>query len=477
MTFKNYGGKKQDSSISVEGGGGVSKVKTGRGNFKFFLLLGCIARFALLPFTGYEFDVGVLKFASRAYYEQHKVALFSEWTNPPLLYYIMLFSYSFYYLLHYKLGIPDFYPFVHSTGALEAFFLKLPFTVADIFVFIILKRSFSLLELEEKKSLALSSMYFFSPYVIYISSAHGMWDSLAAFFIVFGFYFVIKWQVNDSPRNLYYATLLFVASCGAKWVGLAPLFLLFSILIAKKAYVWFLKTLLVSISSLLLLYLPFFFHGTQYLLKVLFFRTTGGISVPYSSNYFQTLIFLGVPGNLLKQLFLPAYLIFCLIVFVLICYLYRKRKVGGEDFPPNDFELLVAFTLLMINVFYLLYYAVYPHLFVWFMAVAPFFLGMKGVKKEIRERFRVYLLLFSLIAGIFLVAVNGVTVLFGTLRLEPSQTSGGTIGLLTAIATSLLSAYFVYMSYLVGKGFISLFRSREEEIKSGRSEKESGDTL
>ncbi|NIQ04404.1 MAG: hypothetical protein GWO20_01325, partial [Candidatus Korarchaeota archaeon] len=233
-----------------------------RVGFKFFLLLGTIVRLVIAPFSGYEFDVGVLKFAARSYYEHREVTLFTEWTSPPLLYYIVLVSYSFYYLLHYRfeevagLGIPDFYPLAHSVGALETLFLKLPFITADVLIFILLTRCCSLLGLDDKKGLFISNIYFLSPYTIFVSAAHGMWDSLAALFLVLGAYCLIRSHTEDDFKYVYYAVLSFTASFGVKWVGLAPLFVLGSLLLAKKEYTHLLKATLLSVGVLLLFYVP-----------------------------------------------------------------------------------------------------------------------------------------------------------------------------------------------------------------------------
>lgn len=429
--------------------------------FRLSLLLGIASRIVIAPFTGYGFDIEILKFATRTYYEGSEIALFKNWTDPPLLYYILLFSYSFYFLLHYKLGIPDFYPFAHGTGALEVFFLKLPFILSDILIFLLLRKSFSLLGMEEKESLMISNIYFLSPYVLMITAAHGMWDSLSAFFLVLGFYFMIKSQQSSNKEQyLYYATLAFVASLGVKWVGLAPLFVLFSILIGKGSYSKLAKLLILSVGSLLLLYLPFFFRGGEYLLDVIYFRFAGEASslVPTTSNFFQVLYLFGIPVHVASALFKFLYPIVLVLLFVTILYLVRKGRIGSEGL--SVFQTLCVFTLMMVTLFYLLYYMVQPQIFIWFMALAPFFLSIREIKKEVRERFRFYFLLFSFVLGVSLFVINGLTILFGNPSLSLSYLRGEITSLFAISLAILFSIYFIYITFLIGKGVFPLLKGK-----------------
>lgn len=425
--------------------------------FRLSLLLGVVSRVVIAPFTGYGFDIEILKFATRTYYEGSGIAIFKNWTDPPLLYYILLFSYSFYFLLHYKLGIPDFYPFAHGTGALEVFFLKLPFILADICIFLLLRKSLSLLELGERESLMLSNIYFLSPYVLMITTAHGMWDSLATVFLVLGFYFMIKWQQSSEEEHyIYYATLAFVAAFGVKWVGLAPLFVLFSLLVGKGSYSKLVKVILLSVTTVLAFYIPFFFHGIGYLLDVFHFRTAGGLLAPNTSNFFQTLYLLGVPPRVIKALFLPFYSIFLGILFCTILYLVRKKRIGSQHL--SEFQAFSFFTLIMITIFYLLYYKVHPQIFIWFVALAPYFLSIKKIKLEVRERFRFYYLLFVFVMGVFLVTINGRTILFGNPHPNRSYLWTGITRIIGGILTTLFSIYFAYITFLMGRGVFPLLK-------------------
>ncbi|NIQ04402.1 MAG: hypothetical protein GWO20_01315 [Candidatus Korarchaeota archaeon] len=435
-------------------------------SFRLSLLLGVVVRLVIAPFTGYGFDIEVLKFAARTYYEGTEIVLFKNWTNPPLLYYITLFTYSFYFLLHDKLGIPDFYPFAHGTGALEVLFLKLPFILSDILIFLLLRRSLSLLGVDKNESLTLSNLYLLNPYVILISAAHGMWDALASFFLVLGVYFLIKSRVNASQRGIYYATLAFMASFGVKWIGLASLFVLFTLLIARKAYVQVGKVVLTSLASLLLLFLPFLVYGYEYLFQVIAFRVSGGSSPLWGSSHFQLLYFFGVSPSLIESLFVPLYLGFLLVVFVLLLYLYRTYS-SVRQLEPQFFLL---FTLLLITVFYILYYAPLPQLFVWFVAMAPFFLAIKEIPKAVRGRFQFNFLLFSLVMGMGVLVGKGIAVLFGSVSVpsswenffslfggeDPSHPGLTYFLLLRSMLNILRAIFFMYMVYLIGKGITSL---------------------
>ena len=127
----------------------------------------------------------------------------------PLLYYFQLATYSFYALVR-TLGLQDPLLFYHPTYAIEGVFLKLPMILADMGVFLLFARSGKLLP---------AILYYLNPFIIFLSSAWGTYDSLMIVFLVAGFTALER----DSKRV---STVAFTLSGLLKLFGFIPLGLL-----------------------------------------------------------------------------------------------------------------------------------------------------------------------------------------------------------------------------------------------------------
>ncbi len=116
-------------------------------------------------------------FSARLYYERGIFDITTFPTLPPL-YYIQLASYSF-YALSRVLGIPDTSFLFHTTYAVEALFLKLPGILSDLGVFLLIFRF--------TNDIRYASLYFLNPFIIFLSSVWGMYDSVMMLPLVLGF--------------------------------------------------------------------------------------------------------------------------------------------------------------------------------------------------------------------------------------------------------------------------------------------------
>lgn len=383
------------------------------GFFKLVSLLGLGIRLVLAPFTMHEVDTNVLKFACRSYYESHDLALFSNWSNPPLLYYLVLFSYSLYYLLHYRLGMPDVYMFNHAAASIELLFIKLPFIIADLLIYILLNRSLQLMSLEEKKSLAISSFYLLNPYTIVISSVWGQWSSLSVFFIVSGFYLLLRFGFQT---KVYLASIAFTASFLIKWLGLVPLFVLFSILLARGNYRQCAKNIGVAVGVTALSYLPFVTAGREERIwHVLFFRLFGGRTIisSHGISFFSSLPRLGIPTGKLSSMFVFLYSPFLVILFILIVYFCRKEEgtkcEKGRE-VSYDFRLQAVFTSLAMMGFLLLYFRVHIQLFLFLLILFPFLL-FPNLEENIKTKLWALIRIIGLSGAIFVFSSQGLSYL------------------------------------------------------------------
>src|SRR2546430_8917061 len=118
------------------------------------------------------------------------------------------------------LGFQDILLFYHPTYAIEAMFLKLPMIIADMGVFLLLARASKLLP---------AILYYLNPFIIYLSSAWGTYDSLMIVFLVAGFVALER----DSKRL---AAVAFTLSGLLKLFGFIPLGLLMIDSLGKRQF-------------------------------------------------------------------------------------------------------------------------------------------------------------------------------------------------------------------------------------------------
>jgi hypothetical protein len=99
----------------------------------------------------------------------------------------------------------NFYPSLgiqYVPGLLFDFVVKLPFFISDILVSFILYKIVSLLTNNKGLSEKAALLWFLNPFVIWISAAWGMWDSLTVLFSLVSIYLLIKKKLVLSAVSL-----------------------------------------------------------------------------------------------------------------------------------------------------------------------------------------------------------------------------------------------------------------------------------
>ena len=180
------------------------------------LVLGVVIRVSLAPFLAHTFDV----------YAWYIMAMdivrtpFAYVPFPPMLYYTF-FPFAYLYdFLSREFGFQPYpmvdippelnpYPQMHIAYVTDPVFnvaIKLPFILADVASTYLLYNF--VLELRHSESLAKASalLFFLNPYLIWISSAWGMFDSLPAFFSLASLVLLHRRRLTSSAISLSVAT-------------------------------------------------------------------------------------------------------------------------------------------------------------------------------------------------------------------------------------------------------------------------------
>ena len=169
------------------------------------VILGLTVRVLLAPISGHPYDMGLFALSQRLYFESGILDL-KYFPTLPLLFYVQIPFYAFYTLLR-DLGLPDFQLFYHTTLMVESVFLKLPLILSDLGGF------FAIRALTGRRMPAI--LFFLNPFVIYLSSVWGTYDTLMMFPLVAGFALLLS---HGKSRS----TVAFVVSGLAKLFGFLP---------------------------------------------------------------------------------------------------------------------------------------------------------------------------------------------------------------------------------------------------------------
>ena len=152
-------------------------------------------------------------------------------TLPPL-YFFQLVAYAVYAVLRIG-GLQDPVLFYHSTYAIEGVFLKLPMIAADIGVFLLFVRSGKVMP---------AMLYYLNPFMIYLSAAWGMYDSLMILFLVAGFTTLEK-------NNRLLASSAFTISGLMKLFGFIPMALVMIDTLGRRRFKELARLQLLEVSS------------------------------------------------------------------------------------------------------------------------------------------------------------------------------------------------------------------------------------
>jgi Gpi18-like mannosyltransferase len=420
-------------------------------DIKWIVLAGVTLRVILSLFTSHAYDMEIWKFAARTFYEHGEIALFSNWTSPPVFYFALIFSYFPYALLHYYIGFGDWRVFHHPVRAVESLSIKMPMIIADVLIFILLIKIIRHIRpsLSKKQTVFLSSLYFLNPYVIMVSSVWGMFDALAMVFIVAGIYMWVK------KRYLLAGTLFAISAC-TKWIGVAPLLVGTILLLRQRRFETTIKMAITSAIIILAVFaLPFIAtNQTSYFLEVLAFRLGKGsdITIWHGITYLEYFRLQDVFSMLPDWLVSNYFFIFFGVFSVFLCFIIARSN--PQDHRAEAFTLIKG-TLLAFLAFYLTYLRVNQQFLLWSIALVPLLLASS--KNEAIK----YMALGWVIAGI--VPGIGSYMLFGLvgpeylLRLLRAHEAG------FSVVFSLLCIVSIWLLLGVGKRLDNFLSHKKAE--------------
>ena len=268
------------------------------------ILSGVVIRLALAPVTGHPYDMGLFAFFQREYFENGIVGL-KTFGTLPLLYFIQLPFYSIYAGLR-VLGLDDYQFMYHTSLSIEGVFLKAPYILADVGIFVLMQKITG--------RLFPATLFFLNPLIIFESSVWGIYDPLMLLGIVYGFYLAKKGNNNIS-------SIAFAVAGVLKLFGFLPYgMLLLKNLVTRQFNTFriqFFSGIVIAVAAIA----PVIIFGGLYIFLTGFvFRfiglwgVTGGLS--YSILY---LLF----ANVMNKIPSPALLV---LVFVSSLYLVETRK-------------------------------------------------------------------------------------------------------------------------------------------------------
>ena len=305
------------------------------------LVLGILIRIGISPFFRHPFDVVVWKFLG--------IISYNLSINP--------FPYTSFYgpcWLFTLLGSYPIYLLVSLVNPSELFLnllVKLPIIFGDLIVAVLLYKT-------TKSKLALA-LWFLNPYVIWVSSVHGMFDVLPSLFSLLAMYFLAKKQYLTSAASL-------AVGIGYKVfpVFVLPLLLLFSVRnFGRKFSV---KYFLVFLTASLLVFAIFFLpQNFKYFYEGLIDLPSRNMSYMGSSiSYIEFLTLnLGFVGNYnFLYIFVPLY-----IVLILFSVKY-----------VTDFDRLNEAVIITLLLLFVTYNTMHPQFLVW---AIPFLL-IEYVRKK-----------------------------------------------------------------------------------------------
>jgi hypothetical protein len=334
-------------------------------NLKTVILIGLLPRILVAPFTGHAYDMELWTYANRMFYENGKITLFYSWTPPPLFYFIEIAFYAPYVLLHYYAKVPDFRPIYLPFRGIEALFMKLPMIIADTVIFIILFRYLSeltnddLTESKRKRALLWSSMFFLNPCIIFISSVWGQYDTVSLAFLVAGLYLLKK-------EKYVLSYILLSASFLTKWIGLAPILLLFISQVVLKQWRRVIKLIITVITTITISWiLPFaIVKQESFLREVLLYRIDQGSNIITWNglSYLQYLRVSGLMDKIPEWILDNHFFITGMFFFLVIMYGFFKDLKKSDDKDKSSPFILIRWTVAIFLAFYLSYPEIHePH--------------------------------------------------------------------------------------------------------------------
>lgn len=307
------------------------------------LLIGLIFRLILAPFTGHTSDIALWASIDENFYLLQFNPLYG-WSG--LLFpSIMLFFYPFYLLLSY-IGLGNILT--------QTLVIKIPFILTDLFIGILLYKIAFMKTKNRVISNIVASSWIFNPFVIFVSSIHGMYDSIPVFFLLLSVFFLFDNKWMNSLISLG------ISSC----IKIFPLFLfpLWIFYLWKKtskhekilSFMGFIVVILIN-------YLPMLVDPILYktLINYYIFQATGigtvgvtigmiGITIQSFWRYFLTNNVLNYfPIFIKNQLFISSFIPF---YFLIIAFIYRRyRKYAINDIDLLRYSVVIMLLIMPLN--------------------------------------------------------------------------------------------------------------------------------
>ncbi|MCJ7424445.1 hypothetical protein MUP01_09295 [Candidatus Bathyarchaeota archaeon] len=370
------------------------------------ILVGFSIRFAVAPFTEHRYDMHIWRVNQALVYEYHTNPFFPPpgtnatayvlfWSYTPFWLFTLLPLYPIYASIAHPVYDPDpqelwqngldvnsisesYHSFIPSNLPLLTTLIKLPIIMSDLLIALLV---FKIVEelAGEKKAYYASLIWLLNPYVIWISSIWGMFDSIPTLFTVLAFYFFVKAKYEKSAVSLAVATLFKIYP-----IMLAPVLALTYYKQKRSATASFRYCAICGGTVLLVSFLSYFgfalafgqepFSNAATLLLQLF----RGRASPdwYGKNLFFGLTPLGILGTVFDQLHLDLNipvvpLLIILATVVLLAMIARKKEFATSD--------VLSYVILTHLAIYLTYSVVNEQYLIW---ILPFLLVMAAIQKK-----------------------------------------------------------------------------------------------
>ena len=303
-------------------------------------IIGFLLRISIAPLSSHAFDISGWKRAARTFYEDGGITLYTTWSGPPFWYFTIITFYSPYALLK-LLGFSDAQIYYQPVLMIENTFLKLPLILSDVLSAFLIYKICQTQNLSNKTSKIVMLAFLLNPFSIFISSVQCMYDSLAVFLALLGFYLCVK-------KRFYLCSLIW--GLGVKWhtLGFIPFLSILAYFQNGKERNSRTHALMKSVLVMCIgfgfffsfMVLPYMLHGDlSYLQQIIEFRLKigGGGGQVESLAHFTSAgtilkIFQDVAGirpipNFFLLTFLPIYLALIGGFFVFV----KKSFARGND--------------------------------------------------------------------------------------------------------------------------------------------------
>lgn len=328
-------------------------------SFVWLFLLGFLVRAVVAPFTEHQFDVGTYKNMAILAYSLQVNPLY-YWSYGPVWLYMILGVYPFYLVLSFLL----------PSELLLNFIIKLPLIASDLLLAYCLYYLSHKVTGNQRLAKIVAAGWLFNPYVIFVSSVHGMFDQLPALFALLSLTLLLNRRFKLSAVSLAIAFSLKL------YVILTIPFLILPI--AKKKVSQALSFLAVFGGTTLLVYLPYLLdtHTLDTLVSVYFGYAGFGKFLGYPVGLASFIHYTNLPSPLVFIVTNQFFTMLLPALLALTYYLWKKRQLCTFDLHIVNRNIAVV-----LLICFLAYQFVHAQFIVW---VLPFLLIAHSVSHKLR---------------------------------------------------------------------------------------------